>query len=165
MSSYLLEKLTNGLEVSIGILGDGVGSSKTPTFGEYLKSVLDDLDMSASAVEKRSKEEAERRGLDTKAYTISDATIANILADVPSNHMMSKLCGLAWAINRPIEHVVAHAFGFAHKLSEFQKSDAFRLWDSQQKLTGEEARYYAKRIADLKNEVDQKVRLTKKPPR
>ena len=149
----------------LAILNSDVGHSKTPTFGEYLKSVLDDLGISPYAVEQRSKEEARRRGLDLKAYTISDAKVADILGDVPSNHQMSKLCGLAWAINRPIEEVTAFAFGYANRLSEFQKSDAFKLWDSQQKLNGEEAKYYAKRVADLTHEIDQKVRAAKKASR
>jgi hypothetical protein len=165
VSSNLLEKLTNGLETSLAILSGNVGQPKTHTFGEYLKSVLDGLQMSPYQVEQRSREEAKRRGVEVKAYTISDAKVGDILNEVPSNHVMSKLCGLAWAINRPIEEVAAHAFGFAGRLSDFQKSDAFRLWEVQQKLNGEEAKYYTKRIADLAAEIEHKVRLAKKQAR
>ena len=157
----LLEKSANPLEMTLAILPSDVGHAKTLTFGQYLKAVLAELEMSPYAVEQRSKEEAKRRGLDAKLYTISDAKIADIIADVPGNHIMSKLCGLAWAINRPIEEVTAHAFGFAGRLSEFQRSEEFKLWEVRQKLTGEDARYYAKRIADLTDEIDRKGRSKK----
>lgn len=161
----LLEKSANALEMPVAILSGGVGNPKTPTFGEYLKSVLDETGMSPYKVEQRSRQEAKRRGVDVKAYTISDAKVGDILNDVPSNHVMSKLCGLAWAINRPIEQVAAHAFGFAGRLTEFQKSDAFTLWEVLQKLNGDDAKYYAKRVADLTNEISQKVKLAKKQVR
>lgn len=161
----LLEKSANALEVLPDILQGGVGNPKDRTFADYLKSVLDELEMSPYSVEQRSKQEAKRRGVDVKAYTISDAKVSDIINDVPSNHVMSKLCGLAWAIDRPIEEVVACAFGFANRLSDFQKSDCFKLWEVQQKLNGEDARYYGKRIADLTNEIGQKIRAAKKQAR
>lgn len=164
MSTILLEKSANVLEMPVAILQCDVGHSKTLTFGQYLKAVLAELGMSPYAVEQRSKEEAKRRDLEPRPYTISDAKIADIIADVPSNHTMSKLCGLAWAIGRPIEEVTAYAFGFAHRLSDFQKSDEFKLWEMRQKLGGEEAKYYSKRIADLTEEIDRKSRI-KKPER
>jgi hypothetical protein len=163
--NILLENSANELETSLAILQSDVGHSKNPTFGEYVKSVLDELGLSPYAVEQRSKEEARRRGLDVKAFTISDAKIADIIAGVPSNHTMNKLCGLAWAIDRPIEEVVAHAFGFANRRADFERSEAFKLWESQQRLSGEMAKYYAQRIADLKTEIDQKVRAARKQGR
>ena len=100
-----------------------------------------------------------------RLYTISDSKVTDIIAEVPSNHVMSKLCGLAWAINRPVEEVVAHAFGFADRLSDFQASEVFRLWEVQQQLKGDDAKYYGKRIADLADEIDRKVRAAKKQGR
>ncbi len=165
MSSNLLEKLTNELEAPLAILSCDVGSSKTLTFGQYLKAVLKELGMSPYAVEQRSKEEAKRRGVEVKLYTISDSKVTDIISEVPSNHVMSKLCGLAWAINRPIEEVCAYAFGFADRLTDFQASEVFRLWEVQHQLKGEDVKYYAKRIADLADEIDRKVRAAKKQAR
>lgn len=165
MSTNLLEKLTNGLEVSLAILPNDVGTSKTQTLGQYLRRILDQNGMKPHAVEQRSAAEAKRRGLDVKQYTISDAKVNDILGDVPGNHTMSKLCGLAWAIDRPIEEVAAHAFGFADRLSEFQNSDVFGLWEVLQKLNGEDAKYYAKRVVDLRGEIDNKLKIAKKPLR
>lgn len=160
-----MEIISNGAETSLAILPCGVGHSKNLTFGQWLKSVLDELGMTPYTVEQRSKDEARRRGVDVKAYTISDVKVADILADVPGNHMMSKLCGLSWAIGRPIEEVVAHAYGFAGRLSEFQMSEEFKLWEARQRLKGEDARYYSQRVQDLTNEIDRKARTTKKAAR
>lgn len=161
----LSENFTDGSERPESIIGSGVGHSKIPTFGEYLKSVMDELALSAHQIELKSAAEAERRGVNVRAYTITDTKVAEILSDVPRNHTMTKLCGLSWAIDRPLEEVVAHAFGFAQRLSEFHKSEEFRLWEVRQKLKGDDARYYAQRIGDLTQEIERKARSTKKRDR
>lgn len=161
----LSEKLTDVSESALVIIQCDVGQQKILTFGEYVRSVMDGLGLSAHQVELRSAAEAGRRGVDVKAYTITDTKVAEILGDVPRNHTMTKLCGLSWAIDRPIEEVAAHAFGFAGRLSEFQKSDTFRLYEVMQKLSGDESKYYKQRVADLTNEISQKVKLAKKQGR
>lgn len=160
-----MENFSNQAEIWLSILPSNVGQPKTQTFGQWLKSVLNDLGITPYTVEQRSKEEALRRDLNVKAYTISDVKIADILADVPSNHTMSKLKGLAWAIEKPVHEVVSHAFGFAEKLPDFQGSEVFQLWELQQQLKGDEAKYYAKRIQDLTDEIDRKVRAAKRQGR
>lgn len=161
----LLENSANALEIPLGILSCDVGQTKTLTFGQYLKAVLKQSGMNPYAVEQASKAEAIRRGADPKLHTISDAKVSDILADAPSNHTMSKLKGLAWAIEKPVHEVVAHAFGFAEKVPDFQGSEVFRLWELQQQLKGEEAKYYAKRIQDLTDEIERKVRAAKRQGR
>lgn len=165
MSTNLLEKVTSELEGEFYILPVRVGSQKRQTFGEYVHAELNRLGLTPFKAEQKSKEEAEKRGLDPKEHGISDATIGNIISDTPPNLQMNKLLALSWVINQPIEVVAAKAFGFESRLSDFQRSDVAKIWELQQRLAGEIAGYYEKRIADLKREMDSAVAQAKKAKR
>lgn len=163
MSTSLLEKFTNELDGSVYILPKHVKSKKSPTFGEYVCSMMNERGYNASTVERLSKEEAaERDVIDVGKYTISDQTIKNMMNDVPEgNYTMGKLIGLSWVLRRPIEEVVAHAFGFPARLEAYQQSESFKLWEMEQRVTGSNADYLARRIAALKNEIDQEISAKK----
>lgn len=152
MSTNLLENTTSRLEVETGTIRGLAKAAKIQTFGEYIQAALDAVGLSPYAAERKSKDEAEKRGLD-KAFTISDAMIGNIINDAQDNLQMSKLKALAWTLDRPLEEVVGMAFGFYERLSEFQRSEAFKLWSAQQSLSGDSADYYAQRISDLRHEM------------
>lgn len=152
MSTNLLENTTSELEVEKSTIPRLGKTSKPRTFGEYIQASLDAVGLSPYRAEKKSKEEAEKRGLD-KAFTISDAMIGNIINDAQDNLQMSKLKALAWTLELPLEEVVGVAFGFYERLSEFQRSEAFKLWSAQQELTGDSVEYYAQRISDLTHEM------------
>ena len=148
-----MEKLTSELGVRSSILPRLAKNAKSQTFAEYVRSALDQAELSPYAAERKSKVEAEKRGKD-QAFTISDAMIGNIINGYQDNLQMSKLWALAWTLNKPIEEVVGMAFGFYNRLSEFQRTEAFKLWSIQQSLSGSYVDYYAQRISDLKREME-----------
>lgn len=165
MSTNLLEKVTSQLEREFYILPPSVRSRGNQTFGDWLQTELNRLGLSPYAAENKSKEEAARRGVDEKTFTISDATINNILGGSPPNLQMGKLFAIAWITKQPIEVVVAKAFGFEVRLTDLQRSDVMALWDLHQQLSDESTAYFTKRIADLRREMEMAPGSTKKSKR
>lgn len=162
MSTNLFGKITNGLEGSVYILPAYVKARKPPTFGEYVRSAMDARGLKPFTVERESKEEAEKRSVDVGRYSVSNQTVTNMLNDIPDgNYTMGKLIGLSWVLHRPIEEVVAHAFGFAARLESYQQSEAFKLWEIEQRIPASDAEYFARRVAALKNEIDLDISVKK----
>ena len=67
------------------------------------------------------------------------------------------LIALAWGLGRPIEEVVAAAFGFASRAKINANGDLIKIAELQQHLVGDDKKFFTRQIRDLAEDM-QKAR-------
>jgi hypothetical protein len=162
-STTFLGKLTNEVGDCFVILPPAMKRPETLT--EYVKRHMKRLNLNQTDVEVRARREARRRGVE-QDYKISDATVGNIVNEKHGSLGVKTLIALAWALDQPIEDVVAVAFQLEAREEQFSKSEFFRLWNLHQQITAEDDRsYFARQISSLVSEMETAIKNAPKKSR
>lgn len=95
--------------------------------------------------------------------SISDSTVNNILTDASADMRVSTIRALAIGIHRPVEEVVAKAFGYQVGEAELKKGLLANLVELYEGLSSDEdKKYYGRQIDTLIREMQA---ATQKPKR